>query len=185
MKLQSGDFAKNFLTYDIYDNPIELKSFKGKKILLSFYRNVVCPFCNFRVYQLSKYYPTWKEEIEMIFIFESQKEKMLQSSFHSSISPITMVGDAEKKLYKKYGVEISTIKTFSTAVSYRLQTQLRKLKQEESIKVDVKEKVSKVIPADFLIDEDFRIVEAYYGKDIADHIPLEDVMAFSMPSKVI
>ena len=35
-----------------------------------------------------------------------------------------------------------------------------------------------LMPADFLIDEDGRIVEAYYGGDAGDRIPLERVELF-------
>ncbi|HTM70298.1 MAG TPA: hypothetical protein VL118_05415, partial [Luteimonas sp.] len=35
-----------------------------------------------------------------------------------------------------------------------------------------------LLPADFLIDEDGRIVEAYYGSDAGDRIPLERVELF-------
>ena len=35
-----------------------------------------------------------------------------------------------------------------------------------------------LMPADFLIDEDGRIVETYYGGDAGDRIPLERVELF-------
>ena len=35
-----------------------------------------------------------------------------------------------------------------------------------------------LMPADFLIDEDGRIVEAWYGRDAGDRIPLERVELF-------
>lgn len=182
MKLRNGDFAKDFTTRDIYGNRVQLKSFQGKKLLLSFYRNVVCPFCNFRVYQLSKYYSEYKDELEMIFVFESEGKKMLQSSFHSSIAPIPMIGDAERKLYMQYGVEKITPDALKLGLSPGLKIQLEEIKKEKAIQVTVEEKNSDIIPADFLIDENFKIIEAYYGKDVADYIPLETVLAFAKPA---
>lgn len=35
-----------------------------------------------------------------------------------------------------------------------------------------------ILPADFLIDENGYIVEAYYGQDIGDHIPFERIENF-------
>jgi len=35
-----------------------------------------------------------------------------------------------------------------------------------------------MIPADFLIGPDFRIAEAFYGRHIGDHLPLERIEAF-------
>jgi hypothetical protein len=40
-------------------------------------------------------------------------------------------------------------------------------------------KTNNVVPADFLIDEDGKIVEAYYGRDAGDHIPFERVELFA------
>jgi hypothetical protein len=34
------------------------------------------------------------------------------------------------------------------------------------------------MPADFLIDEEGRIVEAYYGSDAGDRIPMERIELF-------
>ncbi|NJM94618.1 MAG: hypothetical protein HC842_08120 [Cytophagales bacterium] len=36
-----------------------------------------------------------------------------------------------------------------------------------------------LIPADFLIGEDQRIVEAHYGSDIKDHLDLERIKHFA------
>lgn len=35
-----------------------------------------------------------------------------------------------------------------------------------------------VLPADFLIGPDLVIQTAYYGKDIGDHLPLEEIYRF-------
>lgn len=39
-------------------------------------------------------------------------------------------------------------------------------------------KTSNLMPADFLIDEDGRIVETYYGSDAGDRIPFERIELF-------
>jgi peroxiredoxin Q/BCP len=52
MKLKEGQFAPDFTVTDIYGREIQLSEFKGTKIILGFYRNVSCPFCNRRVHQI-------------------------------------------------------------------------------------------------------------------------------------
>ena len=37
---------------------------------------------------------------------------------------------------------------------------------------------SNLMPADFLIDEQGRIIDAYYGDDAGDHIPFERIELF-------
>ena len=46
MHLTQNQIAPEFNTYDLYDMPLNLQHFKGKKVLLSFYRYASCPFCN-------------------------------------------------------------------------------------------------------------------------------------------
>lgn len=184
MKVTEGKIAKDFINKDIYDNQITLKEFQGKKILLSFFRNVVCPFCNFRVYQLSKFAEKWQEELNMIFVFESPKKNILKSSFHADIQGITLIADPEKELYNLYGVETSFFKVLGSVFTGKNLRKQYKLVKDLGIQPKVKENSSKIIPADFLIDEDFRIVAAHYGKSINDHLDIQVIENFAKNSLV-
>ena len=82
---------------DIYDRAIDLKQYQGKKVFIGFFRHVGCPFCNLRVHNLLKKYEEYKSRnMEMIFFFESKKEVILRSLYHSQISPIPIIADPEK-----------------------------------------------------------------------------------------
>lgn len=54
MKLSAGTKAPDFEMQDINGKPIWLSDYRGKKIVLGFFRNVNCPFCNLRVHELMK-----------------------------------------------------------------------------------------------------------------------------------
>lgn len=54
MKLSTGTKAPDFAVEDIYGNLVHLSDYQGKKVILGFFRNVNCPFCNMRVHQLMK-----------------------------------------------------------------------------------------------------------------------------------
>ncbi len=183
MKLQKGSLAKSFEMEDIYGNLVRLEDLRGKKILLSFFRNVICPFCNLRVYQLSKLQPEWEEQLQIVALFESPTRIILKSSFHAGLSPIPVISDPEKKIYAAYGVEISALKTAGSIFHKKFYT-LAKPAREANIDIShlkKEEKNSKIIPADFLIDENFVIQEAYYGNSVADHIPMERIREFAQP----
>ena len=97
MKLHVGETAKDFTAKDIYDKQITLSAYKGKKILLSFFRNVHCPFCNLRVHELIKLKSYLDDRgLQMIFLFESSNKLLALSTFHQGISPIPLIGDPEK-----------------------------------------------------------------------------------------
>lgn len=178
MKLQTGNTALDFIAKDIYGNDVKLSDFKGKKIILSFYRNVSCPFCNRRVHQIMGNNVKLKNAgVQLVFLFESSNEKLSSSVFHQGISPWPLVGDSDKTVYKLYGVEQSTFKMMKTMFVANV-AQAKKDTKDLNLPAD-KDASMKLIPADFFIDEQFRIVNAHYGKHLDDHVALEDLKAFA------
>lgn len=179
MKLKQGETATDFAIKDIYGKNVKLSDFKGKKILLSFFRNVNCPFCNLRVHDLTKRKQEFdKQNVQMIFLFESSSKLLLISTFHQGVSPIPLIGDPEKLIYKQYQVEASLfgmLKTFIAPNTFKLIEESKKLNLP---KEEDKAATKSLMPADFLIDENFVIQQAYYGQNMADHIPLEAILGF-------
>lgn len=178
LPLKSNQPAPLFSLEDVYGKKIDLSSYKdtNKKILVSFFRNVACPFCNFRIHQLIKKNEQWKDRLEMIFFLESKKEVILRSVFHQEVSPIPIISDENKIMYQKYGVENSFFKFMGTLLSAQRRATFQTAK-EMGYAIDSGEKKVTTIPADFLLDENLLILEAHYGKDAADHLSFERIEA--------
>jgi len=178
MKLTEGQIAPDFKAFDAFGNEIKLSDYKGKKIILSFYRNVACPFCNRRVHSImGNMVRLQNSGVKLVFIFESTNDKLLKSVFHQGIVPWPLIGDPDKVLYTKYGVENSKMKMMKTMFATNVMKAMRdakalKLPKDSDSSMDL-------IPADFFIDENFRIVKAHYGKHLDDHIPLADIKVFA------
>ncbi len=178
MKLQEGSTAIDFTATDIYGKEVKLADFKGKKIILGFYRNVYCPFCNRRVHQImGTNLKLQKAGVQLVFLFESSNEKLAASVFHQGISPWPIIGDPDKQVFKQYGVEQSALKMMKTMFASSLG-QARKDTKELNLPED-KDASMNLIPADFFIDENFKIVKAHYGKHLDDHVAIEDLKAFA------
>lgn len=178
MKLQAGNTALDFVAKDIYGNDVRLSDYRGKKIILSFYRNVSCPFCNRRVHQVMGNNIRLKNAgVQLVFLFESSNEKLSSSVFHQGISPWPLVGDPDKKVYKQYGVEQSTFKMMKTMLVANVG-QAKKDTKELNLPED-KDASMNLIPADFFIDESFTIVKAHYGKHLDDHVDIDEMKAFA------
>jgi thioredoxin-dependent peroxiredoxin len=177
MKIEETSTAIDFVTTDIYGKQLKLSDFRGKKIYLGFFRNVSCPFCNLRVHQLTKLTGDFeKKGLKMIFFFESSNEILLRSSFHQGVSPIPLVGDPHRKIYAQYGVEASMLKMVSTFFTKGAMNDMRAGKALNL--PEDKKATQSLIPADFLIDEKFIIRRAHYGKNLNDHIAIEEIKAF-------
>lgn len=178
MKFKAGDLALDFKVADIDNQEVSLSDFKGKKIILSFYRNVSCPFCNRRIHQIMGNNLKLKNSgVQLVFLFESSNEKLKSSVFHQGISPWPLIGDPEKTIYKKYGVEQSTLKMMKSMFVANLG-QAKKDTKELNLPAD-KDASMNLLPADFLIDENFRIVKAHYGYHLDDHISIDEFKAFA------
>lgn len=179
MKIFEGQIAIDFNVSDAFGKPIKLSSYNGNKVLLSFFRNVHCPFCNLRVHELSKLREQLEDKgLKMIFFFESTPESIQNSVFHQEMSAIPLIGDPEKKIYSQYGIEASALKMMSTFFTSGVMKGMK-----EGSKYDVpKEKESHVtqtlIPADFLIDENMIVRKVHYGANVKDHLPTEEIKQF-------
>ena len=179
MKLIKGDIAPNFEVTDCFGNTINLREFANKKILLTFFRNSSCPFCSMRAFQLIKK----QEEFERrgwkyIFVFESRKQVLMRSTFHSDFQPIPLVSDPEKELYNLYGVSASHIGMIRTSLS----SEMRKMKSEaKELNLpsfgNEKGATNHMMPADFVICTKTQKIElAYYGKMAGDHVPISELI---------
>ena len=180
MKLRTQSPAPIFEHEDIFGNIINIKDWKGHKIYLSFFRNTACPFCNLRAYQMIKMVPRLQDKIKMVFIFESKKSYLLNSSFTDDLKHIHVVSDTERELYHLYGAESSLIKKMSSFISLKYASQMKAVKDLgiESNKED-KNTDQNQIPADFLIDENGIIAVAHYGKTIIDRLDEEVIVHFA------
>ncbi|SHJ70798.1 Peroxiredoxin [Reichenbachiella agariperforans] len=178
MKLHQGQIAPDFKVQDIYGNPVSLADYRGKRVLLSFFRDVSCPFCNLRVRDLSKR----REELEkmglhMILFFESSAEVLNSSLLHKKASPIPLIGDPKKQVYGQYGIEASALKMMKTFFQSGAVSAMKEGATIEVPKTKDKSTMT-LIPADFLIDTDQKIHTAHYGAHIRDHITIADLENF-------
>jgi len=174
MRLKEGQKALNFKVEDIFGNEVFLSDYKGKKLLLSFYRYASCPLCNLRVNELIEYEPIFREKgMEMLAIFQSPKES-IKEYVGKQDAPFPIIADPQRKLYKLYSVETSIWGTLRAVLKpSRFKEAMRR-----GFKLGKSEGAITQIPADFIIDGNLNISKLYYGKDIGDHMPIEQIINF-------
>lgn len=174
MKLKAPCQAADFHTEDIYGTPFRLSDHLGKRVMLSFFRDAGCPFCNFRVYELTHQYRGWQQQnLEVIAVFSDTAEQVRHFVARHP-RPFTMLADPNLDIYNQYGIEHSS-SALLKALMFRLPTIFKGIAKggRPSNNPHVK-----LVPADFLIDEQGMIEEIWYGRNTSDHIPLERVSRF-------
>lgn len=179
MHLKAPCQGIDFASYDIFGKPFQLSDYIGKRVILSFFRDAACPFCNYRIYELTHKYNDWKEAgLEVVVVF-SDTSAQVRKHVARHPRPFKMISDPGLELYDLYGVEQSWSALFKAFI----------FKLPEIIKGVAKggrptnNPHIKIVPADFLIDVDGRVVDLYYGKNTADHIPLDNIQRFANKPK--
>ena len=172
MKLFAPTEAPKLELVDISMQPIVIKG-KGRKTLLSFFREANCPFCNFRVYELThKYNNLSALGLDMVVVFSSSRDDIMKFIARQP-RPFQMVADPHNDAHNRFGIEKSFWGKMK-AMMIRIPAMMRGMRMVGLAGMNT----GSLMPADFLIDESGRIVETYYGSDAGDHIPIERIELF-------
>ncbi len=157
---------------DIHGQQISIGG-RGRRTLLSFFRDAACPFCNFRIFELTHHHQALSAlGLDVVAVFGSSREDVLRFVARHP-RPFRIAADPEGATHARYGIERSLWRKLK-AIATRVPTLLKGLRIVGWAGLDT----NNLMPADFLIDEDGRIVEAWYGNDAGDRIPLERVELF-------
>ncbi len=172
--------APAFNLIDIYDRPINLKDYKGKRLFIGFFRHAGCPFCNLRVHSLMNIREKLiSKNMEMIFFFESKKELLLSSSFHKGISPVPLIGDPSRTWYSIYGIENSLLKSSFSHLTTFIQTAIKAKTTKLPMYPMAGDESFSTMPAEFLIDENQIIRKIHYSQTLNDRISLDTIVEFA------
>jgi peroxiredoxin len=172
MRLVADEKAPNFDVVDLTGKKISLKDYKDKTVLISFYRYASCPLCNLRISQLIQEYDSLQSKgLHIISFFQSPKESMLKYVGDQK-PPFPLIPDPKREIYRLYGVEKSWFKYIRGGMTRKMFKALR-----AGYKIKDMEGQKNLVPADFLV-ENLTIKIAYYGKSIADHVPIKELLEF-------
>jgi peroxiredoxin len=171
MKLLAPSSAPALDLFDIYGQPIAIGS--GRRTLLSFFRDAACPFCNFRIYELTHNHASLSAlGLDIVAVFGSSQAEVLHFVARHP-RPFRIAADPVGASHARYGIERSLWRKIRAIVT-RVPTLIRGLRIVGLAGLNT----NNLMPADFLIDEEGRIVETWYGRDAGDRIPLERVELF-------
>lgn len=103
-QLKEGEKAPDFTTKDQDGNPVSLKDFRGKKVVLYFYPKDDTPTCTVEACNLRDNYSELKKAgLEVLGVSPDDKDK--HKKFEKKYNlPFTLLEDPNKKVIEKYGV---------------------------------------------------------------------------------
>ena len=175
-RLQAGDAAPHFSWPDPLGGTVRLADLAGRRTLLTFHRFASCPLCNLRIHRLVGVHPALQEAgLAVVAFFQSPAESIRQGVGRQG-APFPILADPDRVVYDQYRVE-STSSPSSMPPARRMLDAMEGLSRgflPRNIDGD-----TGLLPAAFLLREDLVIATAHYGRDVGDHLPIEDVLAFA------
>src|ERR1700743_262581 len=104
MALKQGDKAPAFNSTDQNGNPVSLKDFKGKKVVLYFYPKDDTPGCTAEACNLRDNFSELKKKGIVILGVSTDSVKSHKKFEDKYFLPFTLVADEDKKIVNDYGL---------------------------------------------------------------------------------
>ncbi|MFC3682264.1 peroxiredoxin family protein [Hydrogenophaga luteola] len=174
MRLVPGQMAPDVQTTDFLGTPVHLAKLRGSKVLLSFHRYASCPICNLHMRELIRSHPALHDAgLSVVSVFQSPAASIAKYVGRGD-TPFPILPDPGLALYRRYGVERRWTALVTPATLATAWQAVR-----SGFRPGVVEGPVDRTPADFLIDEQGAVVRAHYGRDLGDHIALDELMAWA------
>lgn len=172
MRISAPNPAPRLTLFDIDGQPVLIGRNK-RRTLLCFFRDAACPFCNFRIYELTRHHAALQAlGLDVIAVFSSS-EREVRRFVARQPRPFPVVADPTSAAHLSYGIERSFWRKLK-AILTRVPTLIKGMRIVGLAGLNT----NNLLPADFLIDEQGTVIEAWYGSDAGDRIPFERVELF-------
>ena len=175
-RLVTGSDAPDISLPATDGSTFKMSDYKGKRVILTFFRFSSCPFCNIRINRIVKRWNEFPEDTVMVGVFDA-KIGELTKRMKKHNAPFTIVADESFEHFEKNSV----MKSFSRFMWGAMRSPLTFMQASLKGYFPMTMSLSKLslIPVDILIGEDGKVVEAHYCKDTVDHIPIDKMISFA------
>lgn len=176
MPISIGDEAPDINLPAIDGTIFNMSDFKGKRVILTFFRFATCPFCNIRINKLIKRWNEFNNDTIMVGIFDANLPELKKSMLKHN-PPFIIVADNTYQVFLKNDVK----KSFFRVLFAPIRAPLTTLQALINGYIPLTLSISKLstLPVDVLIDENGIVTEAHYCKDTVDHLPIDKLIDFS------
>ncbi len=183
MRLKNGQRAPEFVAPDLTGRPISLTRYSGRKLLLTFYRAAVCPLCSVRTWHLINRYPMYRRAgLEVVAFFETAPS-LAHQYLDRLDAPFPIIPDLAHEVYDRYGLDTSlwgVLKARLTRRDVYREAAQRGIGARLAQNILGMDGRMGLMPAEFLIGEDGRILVAHYGHDAGDFLLFSEIDYFLM-----
>lgn len=179
-RLSVGDYFPELKLSGILDEPITVPDPAGTMTHLQFRRFAGCPICNLHLRSMSaRLHEITAAGIREVVIFHSTSAELRK---YESDLPFSVVGDPERKLYRRFGVEASARSILRPGAWRALPRgwwhALKSAITKRRAPMPANPTNGNLgLPADVLIDTDGRVIAVKYGKHAYDQWSVDELLA--------
>ena len=178
MRLKVGQRAPRFILPDLNGQQIDLRSYYGAHVLLSFNRAAVCPLCNIRMYLLSERYAAYQAKGLYVLAFFESSPGLAKEYLPRLKAPFPLIADLAGEAYNMYGLTTSWVGTARGTLRRSVYRHARR--QQLGIWQLIRGFLAMDgrkfrMPADFVLGPDQTIRIAHYGQDAGDFLSFSDL----------
>ncbi|KAL9185699.1 hypothetical protein ACHAXT_003476 [Thalassiosira profunda] len=178
--VEVGDVAPDFELEDGMGLKHKLSSYRGRKILLSFFRFAACPSCLYSIDMMKKQYEMLRKAgIVIICVFKSTPENIRKFASQTLGDAMLALSDKQGSVYKTYQVKKSTKSAIKSPIKTFLNRETLKPYLHRGFFQDASVSGMRLLPADFLIDEDGVILDLFRAEKGSNqhNMPFERIEA--------
>jgi peroxiredoxin len=178
MRLKPGTQAPLFVGESLTGRTVSLEEYRGRRVLLKFYRFASCPICTLHLRGFIRRAAEVRAAgLVPLVLFHSPGFKTAEA--YEPGLPFEILADPDKIAFDAYGVESSWRGMFSWAV---MRDYVKAMARGIFSKPFGHEGGIQGHPADFIVDERGTITFARYGRNYADTLTVDGVLELARPA---
>lgn len=174
-RLTVGNSVPEFVGTTAAGLSLSAQDLRGSSTLLQFHRFAKCPACFVSIREFTRRYDKIRDAGLRVVAFFYSTPISLAESFAELAPGFDLVGDPERLIFNRFGVERSAKKFLNLKAWMVAGEGWRKGARFEPVANLTKEDTTGV-PADFLVDPQGTIQHVSYGRHAADSMNVDDVL---------
>ncbi len=168
----SGGMFPALSTQNIHGVVVSIPDRQGRVTHLQFRRFAGCPVCNLHLQSfIARHAEIEQAGIKEVVVFHSSDKELLP---YQGRFPFDVIGDPDKALYRKYGVETSILAILNPlAWPASIRGNLRK---DKPVLKGMPNGGLLGLPADILVAPDGRVNAVHYGRHAYDQWEVDELL---------
>lgn len=172
-QLSVGDALPRFEATLLGGEVINSQDLLGQPLLLNFYRYAACPVCAATLAPyLVRHWELKQRGVRLLAFFHSPAQRM-RTYFEADKTPFDLVVDPTREIYEAFGVTPSVLGMLHPGGLKAVPSMFKHIRTHNPLGRDG---TLAIMPADFLVNAQGRLVDLEYGRHLASGWSIDEAL---------